>query len=77
MQELQFEYFIPLEHAEAAMQATWDVTKDWHLPPSTDPDGRPFANVSTVDLCPLDQYTPQPLKLELTDIRFADYNGIP
>ena len=44
MQELQFEFFVPLEHAEAAMQATWDVTKDWHLPPQCDPDRRPYAN---------------------------------
>eukprot|EP01047_Picozoa_sp_COSAG01_P048206 COSAG01_NODE_4675_length_4825_cov_7.495768_5_plen_79_part_00 len=44
MQELQFEFFVPLEHAEAAMQATYDVTKDWHLPVKCDPDGRPFAN---------------------------------
>ena len=48
MQELQFEFFVPLEHAEAAMEATWAVTKDWHLPPASDPDGRPFANYTDI-----------------------------
>jgi len=48
MRELQFEYFVPLEHAEAAMQATREVSKDWHLPVETDPEGRPLANYTDV-----------------------------
>jgi xylitol oxidase len=48
MQELQFEFFVPLEHAEAAMAATWEVSKDWHLPCSTDPEGKPFANYTDI-----------------------------
>jgi len=48
MQELQFEFFVPLEHAEAVMQATREVTKDWHLPAKSDPDGRPFANYTDI-----------------------------
>ena len=48
MRELQFEYFVPLEHAEAAMQATREVSKDWHLPVETDPEGRPLANYTDI-----------------------------
>eukprot|EP01051_Picozoa_sp_SAG22_P002284 SAG22_NODE_100_length_20558_cov_10.189305_19_plen_235_part_00 len=55
MQELQFEFFVDVKHAEVAMRATQAATKDWHLPPACDPTGQPTANYTDVRLIRADE----------------------
>ena len=54
------QFFVPLEHAEAAMAATAEVSKDWHLPPKCDPEGRPFANYTDIRVVRGDEHWMSP-----------------